>query len=240
MTPDPDQPYVGRNAFAHKAGMHAAGVEADARTFEHLDPAAVGNEREILASELSGKATIRSPGRAGRARARRRGRRAGGRAAEGARAPRLPLRGGAGLLRAAAAPRGRQLRAALQARELPRDRPRSAPTARSRPRRRSRSRSTASATSGSAEGNGPVNALDRALRGGDRRPPPAPRRHRADQLQGADPRRDATAPARSPGSCSTPPTASASGARSASRRTSSRPPGRRWSTRSSTPSSRSG
>jgi len=60
MAPNPDQPYVGRNAFAHKAGMHAAGVEADARTFEHLDPTLLGNEREILASELSGKATIRT------------------------------------------------------------------------------------------------------------------------------------------------------------------------------------
>jgi len=60
MAADPDQPYVGRNAFAHKAGMHAAGVAADAATFEHLDPAEVGNDREILASELSGKATIRS------------------------------------------------------------------------------------------------------------------------------------------------------------------------------------
>ncbi len=40
--------------------MHVAGVTADARTFEHLDPAAVGNERAILPSELSGKATIRS------------------------------------------------------------------------------------------------------------------------------------------------------------------------------------
>jgi 2-isopropylmalate synthase len=60
MTPNPDRAYVGRNAFAHKAGMHAAGVAADASTFEHLDPAAVGNERDILASELSGKATIRS------------------------------------------------------------------------------------------------------------------------------------------------------------------------------------
>ena len=60
MTPDPDQAYVGRNAFAHKAGMHAAGVAADARTFEHLDPAQVGNERDILPSELSGKATIRT------------------------------------------------------------------------------------------------------------------------------------------------------------------------------------
>jgi 2-isopropylmalate synthase len=60
MTPDPDQAFVGRNAFAHKAGLHAAGVAADATTFEHLDPALVGNDREILASELSGKATIRS------------------------------------------------------------------------------------------------------------------------------------------------------------------------------------
>jgi 2-isopropylmalate synthase len=60
MSPDPDQPYVGRNAFAHKAGMHAAGVAADARTFEHLNPETVGNAREILASELSGKATIRT------------------------------------------------------------------------------------------------------------------------------------------------------------------------------------
>jgi len=60
MTPNPDRAYVGRNAFAHKAGMHAAGVAADASTFEHFDPARVGNERDILASELSGKATIRS------------------------------------------------------------------------------------------------------------------------------------------------------------------------------------
>ena len=60
MASDPNRAYVGRNAFAHKAGMHAAGVAADASTFEHVDPAVVGNERDILASELSGKATIRS------------------------------------------------------------------------------------------------------------------------------------------------------------------------------------
>ena len=59
MSPYPDRAYVGRNAFAHKAGMHAAGVAADASTFEHIDPSRVGNGREILASELSGKATIR-------------------------------------------------------------------------------------------------------------------------------------------------------------------------------------
>jgi 2-isopropylmalate synthase len=60
LASDPDRPYVGRNAFAHKAGMHAAGVAADPSTFEHLDPAAVGNERDIVASELAGKATVRS------------------------------------------------------------------------------------------------------------------------------------------------------------------------------------
>jgi 2-isopropylmalate synthase len=57
---NPDAAYVGRNAFAHKAGMHAAGVAADASTFEHLDPALLGNERDILPSELAGKATIRA------------------------------------------------------------------------------------------------------------------------------------------------------------------------------------
>jgi 2-isopropylmalate synthase len=58
VTPDPNQPYVGRNAFAHKGGMHVAGVRADARTFEHLDPGVVGNRRELLVSELSGKGTL--------------------------------------------------------------------------------------------------------------------------------------------------------------------------------------
>jgi 2-isopropylmalate synthase len=59
-TPDPDQPYVGRNAFAHKGGMHVAGVQADTRTFEHLDPRLVGNSRDVLISELSGKGSVLS------------------------------------------------------------------------------------------------------------------------------------------------------------------------------------
>ena len=58
VTPDPNQPYVGRNAFAHKGGMHVAGVTADASTFEHIDPALVGNERELLVSELAGRASV--------------------------------------------------------------------------------------------------------------------------------------------------------------------------------------
>ena len=60
LSPDPDQAYVGRNAFAHKGGMHVAGVQADARTFEHLDPELVGNSRDVLISELSGKGSVLS------------------------------------------------------------------------------------------------------------------------------------------------------------------------------------
>jgi len=58
LTPDPDQPYVGRNAFAHKGGLHAAAVSADARTFEHMEPEVVGNSREVLISELAGKGSV--------------------------------------------------------------------------------------------------------------------------------------------------------------------------------------
>src|SRR3954468_2762420 len=60
LMPDPNQPYVGKNAFAHKGGMHVAGIRADARTFEHVDPALVGNDRELLISELSGKGTVQA------------------------------------------------------------------------------------------------------------------------------------------------------------------------------------
>ena len=58
VTPNPDQPYVGRNAFAHKGGMHVAGIMRDPSTFEHIDPALVGNHRELLVSELSGRGTV--------------------------------------------------------------------------------------------------------------------------------------------------------------------------------------
>jgi 2-isopropylmalate synthase len=58
FTPEPNRPYVGANAFAHKGGMHVAGVNADPATFEHVDPETVGNTREILISELSGKGTV--------------------------------------------------------------------------------------------------------------------------------------------------------------------------------------
>jgi 2-isopropylmalate synthase len=60
VAPHPNQPYVGRNAFAHKGGMHVAGVMEDSRTFEHVDPALVGNRRDLLVSELSGKGTVQA------------------------------------------------------------------------------------------------------------------------------------------------------------------------------------
>ncbi len=64
FTPDPNFPYVGRNAFAHKGGMHVAGVATDPATFEHIDPDVVGNRRELLISELSGKGTVCARARA--------------------------------------------------------------------------------------------------------------------------------------------------------------------------------
>jgi 2-isopropylmalate synthase len=60
VTPNPNQPYVGRNAFAHKGGMHVAGIKRDSRTFEHVDPEAVGADRMFLISELSGKGTVQA------------------------------------------------------------------------------------------------------------------------------------------------------------------------------------
>jgi 2-isopropylmalate synthase len=53
-----NQPFVGRNAFAHKAGMHVSGVSKIPEAFEHIKPETIGNEREILISELSGKKSI--------------------------------------------------------------------------------------------------------------------------------------------------------------------------------------
>ena len=52
------QPFVGASAFAHKGGMHVHGVRKNAASYEHIDPATVGNERRVLISELSGKSNI--------------------------------------------------------------------------------------------------------------------------------------------------------------------------------------
>ena len=57
-SPTPHQPYVGSNAFAHKGGMHVAGINADARPSSTSSPALVGNDRDLLISELSGTGTV--------------------------------------------------------------------------------------------------------------------------------------------------------------------------------------
>jgi 2-isopropylmalate synthase len=54
----PGQPFVGTSAFAHKGGMHTHAVAKNPVSYEHIDPAAIGNERRILVSELSGHSTI--------------------------------------------------------------------------------------------------------------------------------------------------------------------------------------
>jgi len=54
----PNQPFVGVSAFAHKGGMHTHAVARNTASYEHINPALVGNERRILVSELSGQSTI--------------------------------------------------------------------------------------------------------------------------------------------------------------------------------------
>lgn len=54
------QPFVGASAFAHKGGMHAQGVAKVTHSYEHIDPVIVGNERRILISELAGQSSIRA------------------------------------------------------------------------------------------------------------------------------------------------------------------------------------
>jgi len=59
VAPDSRQPYAGRYAFTHKAGLHASGVERVSKAYEHVDPGAVGNRRGVVASDLGGGATLR-------------------------------------------------------------------------------------------------------------------------------------------------------------------------------------
>ena len=58
LSPQDQQPYVGDNAFAHKGGVHVDAVLKHAHTYEHLQPELVGNKRRILISELSGKSNV--------------------------------------------------------------------------------------------------------------------------------------------------------------------------------------
>jgi 2-isopropylmalate synthase len=56
--PDRHAPYVGASAFAHKGGLHVSAVQKDPKTYEHIDPASVGNRRYVLVSDQAGRSNI--------------------------------------------------------------------------------------------------------------------------------------------------------------------------------------
>jgi 2-isopropylmalate synthase len=58
LAPNPRQPYVGASAFAHKGGIHVAALLKVAESYQHVDPALVGNQPRVLVSELSGRGNL--------------------------------------------------------------------------------------------------------------------------------------------------------------------------------------
>jgi 2-isopropylmalate synthase len=58
IAPDDHQPWVGASAFAHKAGLHASALKVDPDLYQHTDPAVVGNDMRVLVSELAGRASV--------------------------------------------------------------------------------------------------------------------------------------------------------------------------------------
>jgi 2-isopropylmalate synthase len=56
--PDRQSPYVGLSAFAHKGGLHVSAIRRDSTSYEHVDPTLVGNEQRVLVSDLSGRSNI--------------------------------------------------------------------------------------------------------------------------------------------------------------------------------------
>jgi 2-isopropylmalate synthase len=62
VAPMAAQPYVGSSAFAHKAGLHASAVKVDPSLYQHMEPALVGNDRRMLVSEMAGRASVELKG----------------------------------------------------------------------------------------------------------------------------------------------------------------------------------
>lgn len=58
ISPNKHQPYVGDSAFAHKGGMHVSGILKNRETYEHIDPEIVGNRQRVLVSDLAGRSNI--------------------------------------------------------------------------------------------------------------------------------------------------------------------------------------
>lgn len=62
IAPNQHQPYVGLSAFAHKAGLHASAVKVDPMLYQHIDPSLVGNDTRLLVSDMAGRASIELKG----------------------------------------------------------------------------------------------------------------------------------------------------------------------------------
>ena len=60
LSPDENLPYTGRRAFAHKGGVHVCAMRRDARSYQHIEPDRVGNQCRVLVSELSGRSNVLS------------------------------------------------------------------------------------------------------------------------------------------------------------------------------------
>ncbi len=58
LRPNPKAPYVGQSAFAHKGGLHANAAQKVARSYEHIDPALVGNRTRVLVSDMAGRSSL--------------------------------------------------------------------------------------------------------------------------------------------------------------------------------------
>jgi 2-isopropylmalate synthase len=58
LAPDPHAPYVGSSAFAHKAGLHASAIKVGPELYNHLEPGLVGNSQRILITEMAGRASV--------------------------------------------------------------------------------------------------------------------------------------------------------------------------------------
>ena len=167
IAPDTHQAYVGAAAFAHKAGLHASAIKVDPLLYNHVDPSVVGNDMRILVTEMAGRASIELKSRelgldlAGHPEAADPGHQAG----QGAGGGRLVLRGRRRLLRAAG-PRRAAGRSAgppftLESyRVLVEHREDGAVVSEATVKVRVRGERVIA----TAEGNGPVNALDEALR----------------------------------------------------------------------------
>ncbi|MDK9494491.1 citramalate synthase [Streptomyces katrae] len=166
LTPSTHQPYVGVSAFAHKAGLHASAIKVDPDLYQHIDPERVGNTMRMLVSDMAGRASIELKGK-------ELGVDLGGDRALIARVvERVKERELAGytyeaadasfelLLRAEAEGRARKYFRVESWRAIVEDRPDGTHANEATVKLRAKGERIVA----TAEGNGPVNALDRALR----------------------------------------------------------------------------